>query len=126
MKLILPIFTCLLLHTICYSQSTEKNLKLVNFFSRDTVVSMSTNPVFTVPPGKIWKVENIICGPSCSVLINDIQIIRTGTTSGFYTSATFNIPSIWLNAGERISYNYFLGALPLSRFRFSVFEFILE
>lgn len=103
---------------IGFSQTAEKALKLVNFFTVDTTQTSTVRPTLTVPPGKIWKIENIMAGPSSSVFVNQINIINTGSGNGFYGyGSSFAIPPIWLNQGEKISG---------TRFRLSVFEFILE
>jgi hypothetical protein len=116
---------------ISFCQSTEKSLKLVDFITTDS--SFINNPNFpatfrtsyTVPVGKIWKIENIIFNGSLQALIRNVTIIRSGSnlTSPIYYNYNPSIP-IWLKGGEQIT---FIGDYGGSvSFRFSAFEFVIE
>ena len=125
MKKILLLFILTLFYKFSTSQIVEKNLKLNDLIVRDTVET-TVFPVFIVPNGRVWKVENFWLGPNSIFFINDIEIYRTGSSSGFVNSTVVYPVPIWLKGGERISYDYTGTDTKKSRFRFAAFEFILE
>ena len=61
------------------SQTTEKNLKLVEFKSYDTLIfsTTSTYMAFTVPQNRIWKIQDLFVNDYTSIRINGSTSIIT-------------------------------------------------
>jgi hypothetical protein len=122
------LFLLLFIYHSAISQTIEKNLKLTDFNSIDS--SFATYEVssvkYKVPTGKIWKIENIICGTPILVAINGKEILRTGFPPALPTYQYYNPNSVlWLKSQDEITFNA-MGNVASNTIRFTYFEFILE
>ena len=128
MKKIILLFLILITYNKSFSQTVEKNLKLIGFESIDSsFAQFGPGLIYTVPPGKIWKIENIICDYSVNVLINNKEITR-GTALGSAPIYSYYNPntSLWLKSGDKILFNYINANVFTHLIKFTYFEFVLE
>ena len=117
----LLIFLFLSCSTYCFSQS---NLQFNNVITQTGTVSggygqQVASPTFTVPAGKVWKLERY---RRDALYVNGINIKDSYTFSGGGI-ALDNAP-LWLNEGD--SFFFLLGAPPYSwsdNWYFSLLEF---
>ena len=122
MKKFIPLILFVFIANFCLGQTTEKQLKLVDFISIDTS-SNNSFTIITVPSNKIWKIVNIITYNINSVSINNLTInyvpnYSCGNQSTQNNFSNYNGVPIWLKGGDQISFYY--------RCKISAFEFILE
>ena len=126
MKKFIPLILFVFIANFCFGQITEKQLKLVNFISIDTVVydNMGAPISITVPANKIWKVVNIIS--NTSVYLNSLMNQPAINLAPVYQNNTllqnYNGVPIWLKEGEQIWLYNGSG----NRCKISAFEFVLE
>ncbi len=120
---------------LCFGQTIERSLKLVGFITIDSSFAIKDSVTFSAPPGKIWKIENIISGERSSVCINTDRncIIQWNYSSYSFDYLNYNpgVP-IWLSSADRIIFqNGFNSCLNGTccnscRIKITAFEFILE
>jgi hypothetical protein len=129
-KTFLSLIFILIIYSFSFSQTIEKNLKLVGFDSIDSITRAGVGgqtPIFTVPSGKIWKIENIICTTNCLVFVNGKEIIRAANIGSTPTYTCYNPnTSLWLKSGDRIAFSLISPNSVDMRSKFSYFEFVLE